>query len=91
MPTDAEPADTAPTDTTDAVEPLTGPDTAAADTTPPDPEIDGDLIPDTSEEIASDNLAEDLPVDSVWEDVWDESPLPPSYTATDDDELTCSL
>ena len=73
------------TDGADTVEPLTGTETTQVDNTPPDPEIDGDVILDTSQEIASDSLAEDLPVDSVWEDTWDESPLPPSYTATEDD------
>jgi len=51
---------------------------------PSNPEIDGDSVPDTSEQISSDNVPEDLPVDSVWEDVWDDGPLPGSYTAPDE-------
>ncbi len=85
-PAETEAAPEPTTDAADAVEPLTGSEPAAADAAPSDPEIDGDMIPDTSQELASDSLAEDLPVDSVWECVWDESPLPPSYTATDDDD-----
>jgi len=51
---------------------------------PPNPEIDGESVPDTSEQLSSDSIAEDLPVDSVWEDVWDDVPLPASYTASDE-------
>ena len=51
---------------------------------PPNPEIDGESVPDTSEQLSSDSIAEDLPVDSVWEDVWDDAPLPASYTASDE-------
>ena len=46
----------------------------------PDPEIDGDTVLDTFENLSSDSMSDDLPVDSVWEDVWDDSPLPSSYT-----------
>ena len=84
-PPSAETTTEAVTDTADVVEPLTGGTDAGAAATS-DPELDGDAIPDTSEEIVSDSLTEDLPVDSVWEDVWDESPLPPSYTATEDED-----
>jgi RNA polymerase sigma-54 factor len=38
-----------------------------------DPEIDGDLVPDSHQEMVSESIGEDLPVDSLWEDVWDES------------------
>ena len=38
-----------------------------------DPEIDGDLVPDSAQEMVSESIGEDLPVDSLWEDVWDES------------------
>ncbi|MBV1876880.1 MAG: RNA polymerase factor sigma-54 [Pseudomonadales bacterium] len=50
----------------------------------PNPEIDGEAVPDTSEQITSDILADDLPVDSVWEDVWDDVPMPASYNAPDE-------
>ena len=52
----------------------------------PNPELDGDVVPDTREEMSSDNLSDELPVDSVWEDVWDDSPLPGTYSESDDDE-----
>jgi RNA polymerase sigma-54 factor len=39
-----------------------------------DPEVDGDLVPDTSEELASGSIADELPVDSAWEDIW-EAPI----------------
>lgn len=48
------------------------------------PEIEGEVVPDTSDQIASETIAEELPVDSVWEDVWDEVPLPSSYSAPDE-------
>ena len=49
------------------------------------PELDGESVPDTSEQIASDNIVDELPVDSLWEDVWDD-PLPTSYTAPENTE-----
>lgn len=52
---------------------------------PANPEIDGDAIPDTSDQISSDSISDDLPVDSVWEDVWDDVPVGPSYTGTDEE------
>lgn len=52
----------------------------------PNPEIDGDVEPDTSEHLSSDSIGEDLPVDSVWEDVWDEAPAASSYAAPDDND-----
>ncbi len=50
------------------------------------PEVDGDVIPDTSDQISSDNIAEELPVDSVWEDVYEESILPTSYSGPDEND-----
>ncbi len=38
----------------------------------PDPEIDGDAIRDTSEQVADETIADELPVDSVWDDVYDD-------------------
>ena len=55
-------------------------------TLPPDPEIDGEAIPDTSEQITSENIADDLPVDSVWEDIYEESALPTSYSGPDEND-----
>lgn len=56
----------------------------ASDEPPPaNPELDGDAIPDTSDQISSESIADDLPVDSVWEDVWDDVPVGPSYSGTD--------
>ena len=49
-----------------------------------DPEIDGDSIPDTSDEISSDNMSDDLPVDSLWEDTWEDSFLTGTYAGDDD-------
>jgi RNA polymerase sigma-54 factor len=51
---------------------------------PPNPEIDGEVVPDTSDQISSENISEELPVDSVWEDVWDDAPAPSTYTAPDE-------
>ena len=55
-------------------------------TMPPDPEIDGEAIPDTSEQITSENIADELPVDSVWEDIYEESALPTSYSGPDEND-----
>ena len=41
--------------------------------TPIDPELDGEIVPDTSQEIDADTISDDLPVDSVWEDIFDEA------------------
>ena len=38
-----------------------------------DPEIYGESVPDSSERIKESTIAEDLPVDSVWEDVFEDS------------------
>lgn len=51
---------------------------------PPNPEIDGEVVPDTRDQISSENISEELPVDSVWEDVWDDVPAPSTYTAPDE-------
>ena len=53
---------------------------------PPDPEIDGEAIPDTSEQITSENIADELPVDSVWEDVYEDSILLTSYSGPDEND-----
>ena len=49
-----------------------------------DPEIDGEAIPDTRDQLSTDTIKEELPVDSVWEDVWDEAPLPTTYSGADE-------
>ncbi|MDK1023297.1 MAG: RNA polymerase factor sigma-54 [Gammaproteobacteria bacterium] len=49
-------------------------DLSDPDAAPYDPEIDGDAVPDSHQELLSDKMADDLPVDSVWEDVWDDQP-----------------
>ena len=41
-------------------------------TSVPDPEIDGEAILDSSERIKESTISEYLPVDSVWEDVFDD-------------------
>ena len=53
---------------------------------PPNPEVDGDVELDTSDHLASDNMAEELPVDSVWEDVWDDAPAASSYAEPDEND-----
>lgn len=40
---------------------------------PPNPEIDGEDLPDASAEVSSDSIADDLPVDTSWDDVFDET------------------
>ena len=40
-----------------------------------DPELDGDYQQDTGEQLASETISDELPIDSVWEDVWDEASL----------------
>ncbi len=53
---------------------------------PPDPEVEGDAVPDSSDQISSDNIAEELPVDSVWEDIYEESALPGSGSGSDEND-----
>jgi len=50
-----------------------------------DPEIDGDAVPDTSDQLSTESISEELPVDSLWEDVWDEAPAPQSHSSGEDD------
>ncbi len=53
---------------------------------PLDPEIDGDAIPDTSDQVSADTIADDLPVDSVWEDVYEESTIPAGSSGSDESD-----
>jgi RNA polymerase sigma-54 factor len=53
---------------------------------PPDPEIDGEAEMDTHEHLSSDNISDDFPVDSVWEDVWDDVPIAPSYSESSEND-----
>jgi len=50
-------------------------DSLSIDELPADPQIDGDAVPDTHEELLREDMSEDLPVDSVWEDTWDEQQM----------------
>lgn len=52
----------------------------------PDPEIDGDTVLDTFENLSSDAISEELPVDSVWEDVWDDATLSTGYSGSDEND-----
>lgn len=63
-------------------------ETKSVDDEPPplDPEIDGEAIPDTSEQVSADTIADDLPVDSVWEDVYEESTLPAGNANHDEND-----
>ncbi len=47
------------------------------------PELDGDLVPDTSAEVSNDQILDDLPVDSSWDDVFDDSYSGESSGSTD--------
>jgi RNA polymerase sigma-54 factor len=58
-------------------------DVASEDFPIADPEIEGDAIPDTSEQVTADTIADELPVDSLWEDVYEESILPGSNLNSD--------
>ncbi|MBT5442940.1 MAG: RNA polymerase factor sigma-54, partial [Gammaproteobacteria bacterium] len=39
----------------------------------PNPELDGETVPDVSEQVSSDTLSDELPVDTTWDDVIDEN------------------
>lgn len=52
-----------------------------------DPELDGDSVPDSHDELISETLTEELPVDSVWEDVFADSPQSHQGSATDGDYI----
>jgi RNA polymerase sigma-54 factor len=40
---------------------------------PDNPELEGEAVPDTSQEVAGESTGEDLPVDTSWDEVYDES------------------
>ena len=40
----------------------------------PNPELDGETVPDLSQEVSSESLADELPVDTAWDDVFEENP-----------------
>ena len=88
---EGQPSDTATDVNSDAsidsvAESGTNETTLSVDEPPPllNPEIDGDRVPDTSDQLANESITEELPVDSLWEDVWDEAPAPQSYSGDDD-------
>ncbi|MBT7876598.1 MAG: hypothetical protein HN738_00800, partial [Gammaproteobacteria bacterium] len=37
------------------------------------PELDGETVPDVSEQVSSETLSDELPVDTTWDDVIDEN------------------
>jgi RNA polymerase sigma-54 factor len=47
-------------------------------------ELDGDVEMDSHDHLSSDNIAEDLPVDTVWEDAWDDAPPSSGHSDGDD-------
>ena len=49
-----------------------------------DPEVEGESIPDTSEEVSADIIAEELPVDSVWEDTFDDGISAANFQSSND-------
>ena len=51
---------------------------------PSDPEVDGEAVPDTRDEVGAETIAVDLPVDSVWEDVFDDGTPATNYQNNDD-------
>ncbi len=50
----------------------------------PDPEVEGESVPDTSEEVSADIIAEELPVDSVWEDTFDDGIPASNFQSSND-------
>ncbi|MBT4161357.1 MAG: RNA polymerase factor sigma-54 [Gammaproteobacteria bacterium] len=38
-----------------------------------DPELDGEVVPDTSTEVSAESMADDLPVDTSWDDVYEDN------------------
>ena len=51
-----------------------------------DPELDGDLVPDTATEVNSESLGDELPVDSAWDDVYDDNFTIASAPPDDNDQ-----
>ena len=39
----------------------------------PNPELDGETVPDLSQEVSSESMSDELPVDTTWDDVIDEN------------------
>lgn len=62
---------------------------AAAQKDPADSGVDGEEVPDTYDEMLSESLTDDFPVDCVWEDTWDESGWTTGRVS--DDESRCFL
>jgi len=56
----------------------------APDELPANPELDGDTVVDSSDQLASETISDDLPVESIFEDSWDDSPTG-TYSGSDDD------
>lgn len=50
----------------------------------PDPEVEGESVLDTSEEVSTEIIAEELPVDSVWEDTFDDGIPAANYQSSND-------
>jgi RNA polymerase sigma-54 factor len=57
-----------------------------ADGVPSDPQIDGDEVRDSHDELVSETVADELPVDSAWEDVWGEAIATGGSGSTGDDD-----
>ena len=49
-----------------------------------DPEVEGESVPDTSEEVSTGIIAEELPVDSVWEDTFDDGIPAANFQSSND-------
>ncbi|MEK9823761.1 MAG: RNA polymerase factor sigma-54, partial [Gammaproteobacteria bacterium] len=67
----------------------TNADDSAAETESLDPEIDGDAIADSRNEVDAESIEEDLPIDTSWEDIYDDNVIGANTTApsTDDNFL----
>ena len=67
----------------------TNADDSATETENLDPEIDGDAISDSRNEVDAESIEEDLPIDTSWEDIYDDNVIGANTTApsTDDNFL----
>lgn len=57
---------------------------------PADPEIDGEIVPETVEQVSTESMSEELPVDTSWDDVYDDNfvaPSAPAGSGTDENYL----
>lgn len=52
------------------------------DSTTTDPEVDGDVISDTRTDVDNESISEDLPIDTSWDDIYDDNVIGANTSAS---------